>query len=94
MPTTNGRPTRFFNSANFPLDAARYLRLVETGNAEDYNKIEDIAYGMGEMLGRLHWFGGYDGRDIEFVMGGFSFSGVSMNLIDFNQVCCCCFKHG
>ena len=94
VPTTNGRPTRFFNSANFPLDAARYLRLVETGNAEIYNKIEDIAYGMGEMLGRLHWFGGYDGRDIEFVMGGFSFSGVSMNLIDFNQVCCCCFKHG
>jgi hypothetical protein len=94
VPTTDGRPTRFFNSANFPLDAARYLRLVATGNAEDYDKIEDIVYGMGEMLGRVHWFGGYDGRDIEFVMGGASFSGVSMNLIDFNQVCCCCSKHG
>ena len=47
-------PTRFFNSANFPLDAARYLRLVRTGNAEDYDRIEDIVYGMGEMLGRLH----------------------------------------
>lgn len=72
MPITDGRPTRFFNSSNFPLDVARYLRLVETGNAEDYHKIEEIAYGMGEMLGRVHWFGGYDGRDIEFVMGGVS----------------------
>ena len=52
-----------------------------------------IMYGMGEMLGRLHWLGGYDGRDIEFV-DGFSFSGVSMNLIDFNQVCCCCSEYG
>lgn len=72
VPITDGRPTRFFNSSNFPLDVARYLRLVETGNAEDYHKIEEIAYGMGEMLGRVHWFGGYDGRDIEFVMGGVS----------------------
>lgn len=56
------------------------LRLVETGNAEDYHKIEEIAYGMGEMLGRVHWFGGYDGRDIEFAV---SCSGAPMNLIDF-----------
>lgn len=54
VPTKDGRPTCFFNSANFPLDAVRYLRLVATGNVEDYDKMEDIAYGMGEMLGRLH----------------------------------------
>ena len=30
--------------------------------------------GMGEMLGRLHWLASYDGRDIEFVMGGAAFS--------------------
>jgi len=41
---------------------------------------------MGEMLGRLHWRAGYDGRDVEFVMGGASFSGVAMYIIDFNQM--------
>lgn len=35
------------------------------------------------MLGRLHWFGGYDGRDIEFAV---SCSGAPMNLIDFRCV--------
>jgi hypothetical protein len=33
---------------------------------------------MGEMLSRLHSRVGYDGRDVEFVMGGASFSGVAM----------------
>jgi hypothetical protein len=41
---------------------------------------------MGEILGRFHWHAGYDGRDIEFVMGGASFSGVALFVIDFNQV--------
>jgi len=85
-----GRPNRFFNSANFPLDVSRYRKLLEVtveGHCV-YPSIEDIAYGMGEMLGRLHWHAGYDGRDIEFVMGGASFSGVTMYIIDFNQVCC------
>ena len=42
---------------------------------------------MGETLGRLYWLGGDDGRDIEFVMGGATFSVIAMNFIDFNQVC-------
>ncbi|KIL60785.1 hypothetical protein M378DRAFT_907321 [Amanita muscaria Koide BX008] len=41
---------------------------------------------MGELLGRLHWRAGYDGRDVEFVMGGVSFSGVAMYIIGFNQM--------
>ena len=48
--------------------------------------MDEIAEGMGEMLGHLHWRGGYDGRDIEFIMGGRGFSGVAMYVIDFNQV--------
>ena len=46
--------------------------------------IEDIASGMEEMLGRLNWLEGYDGRDVEFVMGGASCSGVSMS---YDRVC-------
>ena len=86
----DGRPNRFFNSANFPLDVSRYRKLLEMTVEGDciYPSVDDIAYGMGEMLGRLHWLVGYDGRDVEFVMGGASFSGVAMNIIDFNQVCC------
>lgn len=72
-----------------PLDVSRYRKLLEAVVEGDriYPSVEDIAYGMGEMLGRLHWRAGYDGRDIEFVMGGASFSGVAMYIIDFNQVC-------
>ena len=84
--TAPGRPRLFFNSANFPLDVSRYRRMVEALDVLDYPTVDDIVYGMGEMLGRLHWRGGYDGRDIEFIMGGASFSGVAMHVIDFNQV--------
>ena len=61
--------------------------MTEALDVLDHPTVDDIAYGMGEMLGRLHWCGGYDGRDVEFVMGGASFSGVAMQVIDFNQVC-------
>jgi hypothetical protein len=83
------RPNRFFNSANFPLDVSRYRKLLETAVEGDceYPSVEDIVYGMGEMLGYVHWRAGYDGRDVEFIMGGASFSGVAMYIIDFNQVC-------
>lgn len=85
--TAAGRPRLFFfNSANFPLDVSRYRRMAEALDVLDYPTVDDIVYGMGEMLARLHWYGGYDGRDIEFIMGGASFSGVAMHVIDFNQV--------
>jgi hypothetical protein len=82
-------PKRFFNSANFPLDVSRYRKLLEVAVDGDYEypSVEEIAYGMGEMLGRLHCHAGYDGRDVEFVMGSAFFSGVALYIIDFNQVC-------
>ncbi|KAI0000472.1 hypothetical protein BJV77DRAFT_974108 [Russula vinacea] len=70
MTSAGGRPSRFFNSSNFPLDVTRYSRILEAAR----------------MLGHLHCRGGYDGRDVEFVMGGASFSGIAMNIIDFNQM--------
>ena len=75
-----GRPNRFFNPANFPMDVSRYRKLLEVAGEGDsiYPSVEDIAYGMGEMLSRLHSRVGYDGRDVEFIMGGAFFSGVAM----------------
>jgi hypothetical protein len=63
--------------------------MIKESDHEDecgYPDIQDILFGMGEMLGRLHWRAGYDARDVEFVMGGASFSGVALFVIDFNQV--------
>jgi len=80
-----GRPSRFFNSTNFPLDIPRYTQLQEAYGG-DLPSVGEIAQGMGEMLGRFHWRSGYDGRDVEFVIGGEGFSGIAMNVIDFNQV--------
>ncbi|KIK25866.1 hypothetical protein PISMIDRAFT_96188 [Pisolithus microcarpus 441] len=68
-----GRPNLFLNSANFPLDVARYRKILENDRAGEYPSVEEIVYGMGEMLGRLHWLAGNDGRDIEFVLGGIAF---------------------
>ena len=85
----DGRPNRFFNSANFPLDVNRYRMIKESDHADEcgYPDVQEIVFGMGEMLGRFHWRAGYDARDVEFVMGGASFSGVTLFVIDFNQVC-------
>jgi hypothetical protein len=55
--------------------------MLEVAHVDDYPTVDDIVYGMGDILGRLHWCGGYDGRDVEFIMGGASFSGVAMNII-------------
>lgn len=45
----------------------------------------EVSFGMGEMLGQIHWTGGYDARDIEFVMGGTGLSGITLYCIDFNS---------
>lgn len=81
-------PSRFFNSENFPLDPVRYRRLqqLQELSTRGLSILEEVAYGMGEMLGRIHWRGGYDARDIEFVFGGDGYDGCSYNVIDFNQV--------
>lgn len=62
--------------------------MKEVAHVDDYPTVDDIAHGMGEMLGRLHWHAGYDDHDIEFIMGGASSGGIAMNVIDFNQVSC------
>ena len=81
----DGLPKRFFNSANFPLDVSRYRKLWEMAAYTLPSK----KLGLGETLGCVHWRAGYDGRDVEFVMDGASFSGLVMYMIDFNQVCRC-----
>ncbi|EKM55040.1 uncharacterized protein PHACADRAFT_208569 [Phanerochaete carnosa HHB-10118-sp] len=48
--------------------------------------LNDVARGMGEVLGHIHWRLGYDARDIEFVMGGDGYHGVTFQVIDFNQM--------
>lgn len=61
------RPFRFFNTKQysvsptqtiFPLDVSRYVTLQEFKALEP---VEDVTYGMGEMIGRTHR--GYDARD-------------------------------
>jgi hypothetical protein len=87
----SGRPNRFFNSANFPLDVARYRKIQNVAKLGEchYHSVEDITSGMGQTLGLVHWRAGFDARDVEFIMGGASFSGVELFMIDFNQVCFC-----
>lgn len=85
------RPGRFFNSANFPLDAARYSAICQEYTDEEREfiglpPVEAVAEAMGEMLGRLHVWGGCDARDVEFVLGGDGGDGASFLVIDFNQV--------
>ncbi|KAL6300363.1 hypothetical protein BKA93DRAFT_536326 [Sparassis latifolia] len=80
----NAPPSRFVNTANFPLDVVRYRLMTE--QLPGLQTVEEVAFGMGEMLGRLHWRGGYDARDVEFVLGGDGISGFRYFVIDFNQL--------
>ncbi|GJJ15145.1 hypothetical protein Clacol_009420 [Clathrus columnatus] len=79
----DSRPSRFFNSVNFPLDLKRYTTLANFLDMDDADK---VIIGMGEMLARLHWRGDSDGRDIEWVLGGDGYAGLSYFVIDFNQM--------
>lgn len=47
------RPTRFFNSSNFPLDRAWYKLLTDIYQGCNYSSMDEIAWGMGEMLGMM-----------------------------------------
>ena len=75
--------SRFINPKNFLLDQDRYKFLAE---AFGFDPPEEVAKGMGEILARLHWRAGYDGRDIEMVLGGDGSSGITFYTIDFNQM--------
>ncbi|KAA8911321.1 hypothetical protein FN846DRAFT_450859 [Sphaerosporella brunnea] len=73
------RQGKSFNTNNFPLDVRRYEWLRATLSQElrvDLPSAEKVVLEMGEMLGRIHWLGGYDARDVEFIMGGDGFTGV------------------
>jgi hypothetical protein len=88
VPSSKDRPIKFFNSSNFPLDLGRYETIAK--GSTGFPSAADIAFGMGEMVGRIYWRAGYDARDIEFVLGGLGgldFSNVGFHCIDFNQAC-------
>ena len=63
---------------------ARNRQVTEAGNVSEYPAVEDMSTSMGEMLSCMHWIAGCTWS----VMGGASFSVVSMNMIDFKQVGC------
>ena len=68
----------------FPLDVERCA--VVAGKDDASPTADEVAFGMGVMLGRIHWRAGYDGCDIEFVMGGLDVGSLGFYCIDFNQV--------
>lgn len=80
------RPFRFVNTNNFPLDIQRFGFLRHSLEDLDLPSAEEIALEMGDMLARIYWRAGYDARDVEFVMGGDGYSGVTFYVIDYNQV--------
>ncbi|KAK0496408.1 hypothetical protein EDD18DRAFT_205980 [Armillaria luteobubalina] len=85
---TNARQSRFINTSVFFLDVARYNQVANypEGIADWLPNAQVVAEAMGNMLGRIHFHGGYDGRDIEFVLGGNGYSGFEFYVIDFNQM--------
>ncbi|KAI0309030.1 hypothetical protein OF83DRAFT_1180092 [Amylostereum chailletii] len=74
------------SSANFPTDVARYEFLRSRVQEGELSTVVEVVEGMGEMLERVHWIGGYDGRDIEFTMGGTGHDFVRCYVFDFNQI--------
>jgi hypothetical protein len=84
-PDPNRRQPMFINSNNYPLYRTYYAELTQ--HVQGLHSIEEVAEGMGEMLGHIHWRRGFDARDIEFVLGGGSWSSSHFWVIDFNQVC-------
>ncbi|KAK0215729.1 hypothetical protein IW262DRAFT_1277817 [Armillaria fumosa] len=85
---TNARQSRFINTSVFFLDVTRYNQVASCpeGIADWLPNAQVVAEAMGNMLGRIHFGGGYDGRDIEFVLGGNGYSGFEFYVIDFNQM--------
>lgn len=76
-------PKRFFNPLNFPIDAKR-LSQLDVGVS-----VAQIAHDMGRMLARIHFRAGFDGRDIELVLGGHQSNPlwkIGFYCFDFNQL--------
>lgn len=79
-------PSRFLNTNNFNLDLKRYTQLAL---AMSLPSAAQVAFGMGETLGRLHFAAKLDGRDIEFVLGSVGEEISEYYCLDFNQVSFC-----
>ena len=88
--------TRFTNTRNFPVDIERYEYLRDTAQATLPGSpplppvLELVGY-MGQTLGKIHFYAGYDARDVEFICGGDGWSEACFYVIDFNQVNNCPF---
>lgn len=80
------KPSRFVNLTNFQLDRDRYLKLQQALSQAYLPDPEELCFEMGYTLGVIHWDCRYDGRDIEFVLGGDGVSGLRFHVLDFNQV--------
>lgn len=75
--------------SDFPLDQPRYRLLDEALREEGRAGLPDsseVCRGMGEVLGKLHWTAGTNGRDVELVLGGDEQDGVQCEILDYNQV--------
>ena len=48
--------------------------------------LEEVAFGMGELLAKLHWAVGINGKDMELVLSGNTLHGTQCYALDFNQV--------
>ncbi len=68
--------SKFFNTENFPLDEDRY-GLLYSAFPGCLPSVHEVAWGMGEMLARLHYRASVDARDVEFVLGGDGGAGTS-----------------
>ena len=63
-----------------------YDRTVEIATVLEHASTAQIMGEMGRMLARIHHVAGFDGRDIEFVLGGADHKKPCYFCIDFNQM--------
>ncbi|KAJ7216967.1 hypothetical protein B0H12DRAFT_1032213 [Mycena haematopus] len=77
--------SRFINTKNFPMNVTQYNRLHRAMDQDGVAEPHEVARGMGEMLGKLHWKYGCDARDVEFVLGEGDGGVAEYWLLDFNQ---------
>ncbi|KAF9529527.1 hypothetical protein CPB83DRAFT_811995 [Crepidotus variabilis] len=85
-PLKTERPRKFFNSNNFPIDLEHYKRLRRVLGANLLPSPEEIIKAMGQTLALIHHSSQYDGRDIEFVLGGDGSGNAACWILDYNQM--------
>lgn len=84
-PTTTQRATGGLVT-DFPLDESRYAKLATAlAGTIDLPRVEDVAYGMGDVLAHLHFGAGIDGSDAELVIAGGKYHQARCYIFDLNQ---------